>query len=307
MSRLKVMRFGKRADEIFIDSQGVTGMPVAGALRGRARALAIVVFVAVVALGVALGATSSSRSGQPAGLRVPLEPGEPPAELVGLGAQLQARASAPFAAAPAGAAAAGLEQKTKLATKGGSWTPVGADADAQRRRDVRDQQARPRHAVGPRDRVRGRPLASRTPLRLRRGRRRLRDGRRRRCVDVGRRRPSVAVRGRDRLLGADPHAHRGHRRQRVRRNGVSPASASTGRPTAASKWTKARGVPDEIVTFRHRARLRPTQPGRRCTRRRARASSGRPTRRCRSSTSTCRPRRSARATRPTSAASSPTS
>ena len=94
-------------------------------MRGRARALAIVVFVAVVALGAALAAMSSSRNGQPAGFRVPSEPGEPPAELVGLGAQLQARASAPFAAAPAGAAAAGLDQKAKLATKGGSWTPVG--------------------------------------------------------------------------------------------------------------------------------------------------------------------------------------
>src|SRR5215218_1137286 len=52
-------------------------------------------------------------------------PGERPIEVIGLGAQLQARASAPYASVAPGAAAAAIAQKDKLLKQGGAWTPVG--------------------------------------------------------------------------------------------------------------------------------------------------------------------------------------
>jgi hypothetical protein len=94
-------------------------------VRGRARVLGFVAFLALVAAGIALsaifGGYALPQSAQPA---VP-EAGEAPAEVIGLGSQLQARSSAPFASAAPGAKAAGLAQKGKLSTKPGNWVPVG--------------------------------------------------------------------------------------------------------------------------------------------------------------------------------------
>src|SRR4051794_4210180 len=94
-------------------------------VRRRGRVLGVVAFLALVTAAAALPTLFGGYALRPSSQAALPEAGEASAEMIGLGSQLQARSSAPFSAAAPGAAAAGLAQKGKLATKGGSWAPVG--------------------------------------------------------------------------------------------------------------------------------------------------------------------------------------
>ncbi len=94
-------------------------------VRGRSRALGFVAFLALVAAAAALASMFGGYALRPSAAQVLPEAGEAPAEKIGLTSQLQARNSAPFADTTPGALAAAHAQKANLATKEGRWTPVG--------------------------------------------------------------------------------------------------------------------------------------------------------------------------------------
>src|SRR5919202_377346 len=96
----------------------------AGRFLGRRALLVAAALIVVAAIVAAVRSSAGDRSSAaPVAESVP--PGEPPAEMIGLGSQLQARSAAPFSEVAPGALEAALAQKDKLAQKEGRWTPVG--------------------------------------------------------------------------------------------------------------------------------------------------------------------------------------